>query len=132
MRILSWLVTNAVALAVAAWLIDGISFTGPTQGQAELEDKIVPLLLVALILGVVTSFVKPILQLLSIPFIIVTLGLFLLVINALMLMLTGWLADQLDIGFSVAGFWSAAGGAIVITVVTWIVDGLIGPEEDRR
>ncbi len=53
-----------------------------------------PLLLVALILGAVTSFVKPLLQILSIPFIIVTLGLFLLVINALMLMLTGWLAER--------------------------------------
>lgn len=131
MRFLSWLVTNAVALAVAAWLFEGIRFTGPTEGQAELEHKIVPLLLVALILGVVTSFVKPVLQILSIPFIILTLGLFLLVINALMLMLTGWLAGQLDIGFEVTGFWAAVGGAIVITVVTWIVDGLIGPDGDR-
>lgn len=134
MRFLSWLVTNAVALAVAAWLIDGIRFTGPTHGQAEIEHKIVPLLVVALILGVVSSLVKPILTILSIPFIIVTLGLFLLVINALMLKLTGWLAEQLDIGFRVTGFWPAVGGAIVITVVTWIVDGLIGPDraKDRR
>lgn len=131
MRFLSWLVTNAIALAVAAWLIDGIRFTGPTQGQAEIEHKIVPLLVVALILGVVSSFVKPVLQVLSIPFIIVTLGLFLLVINAFMLKLTGWLAEQLDIGFRVAGFWPAVGGAIVITVVTWVVDGLIGPDKDR-
>ena len=63
---------------------------------------------------------------------LVTLGLFLLVINALMLMLTGWLAEQLDIGFRVTGFWPAVGGAIVITVVTWIVDGLLAPDEDRR
>jgi putative membrane protein len=81
---------------------------------------------------VVTSFVKPALKLLSLPFIIVTLGLFLLVINALMLMLTGWLAEQLDIGFRVTGFWPAVGGAIVITIVTWIVDGLLAPDEDRR
>ena len=54
---------------------------------------------------------------LSIPFIILTLGLFLLVINALMLMLTGWLAGELDIGFHVDGFWTAVGGAIVITIV---------------
>ena len=74
----------------------------------------------------ITSFVKPILTFLSIPFIIITLGLFLLVINAGMLLLTGWLAEQLDIGFQVNGFWPAVGGAIVITVVTWIVDGLIG------
>lgn len=129
MRILTWLVTNAAALAVAAWLFDGIRFTGPANGQAELQEKLVPLLLVALILGVVSSFVKPVLKVLSIPFIILTLGLFLLVINAAMLLLTGWLAEQLDIGFRVHGFWTAVGGAIVITLVTWVVDGLIGSDD---
>ena len=73
---------------------------------------------------------KPVLTILSIPFIVVTLGLFLLVINAAMLKLTSWLADQLDpvvdVGFHVEGFWPAVGGAIVITVVGWIVDGVIG------
>jgi putative membrane protein len=118
--------TTAVALAVATLLIDGIYFTGPVHGQEEIEHKLVPLLLVALIFGVITSFVKPILTFLSIPFIILTLGLFLLVINAGLLLLTGWLADKLDIGFEVTGFWPAVGGAIVITVVTWIVDSLIG------
>jgi putative membrane protein len=126
LRFLAWLVTTALALAVATLIVNGIYFDGPVHGQEELEHKLVPLLLVALILGVVTSFVKPILTILSIPFIILTLGLFLVVINALMLMLTSWLADKLDIGFHVDGFWAAVGGAIIITVVTWIVDGLIG------
>lgn len=129
MRFLSWLLTTAVAVAVAAWLIDGIRFAGPRQWPDELTEKLLPLLLVALILGVVTSFVKPILTLLSIPFIIVTLGLFLLVINAAMLRLTGWLAGELDIGFRVTGWWPAIGGAIVITLTTWVVDGVLG--EDR-
>ncbi|KQP63552.1 MULTISPECIES: phage holin family protein [unclassified Nocardioides] len=131
MRFLLWLVTHAVSLAAAAWLVDGIRFTGPRSGMAEVEEKILPLLLVALILGVVSSFVKPVLQVLSIPFIIVTLGLFLLVINAAMLLLTGWVAEQLDIGFRVTGFWPAVLGAIVITVTTWIVDGVLGAEERR-
>jgi putative membrane protein len=122
----SWLLTTAVALAVATLLIDGIYFTGPVHGQDEIQHKLVPLLLVALIFGLITSFVKPILTFLSIPFIVLTLGLFLLVINAGLLLLTGWLADKLDIGFEVTGFWPAVGGAIVITVVTWIVDSLIG------
>jgi putative membrane protein len=126
MRFLTWLVTTAVAVAVAALLIDGIYFSGPVHGAEELKHKLVPLLLVSLILGVVTSLVKPVLTFLSIPFIIVTLGLFLLVINAAMLKLTSWLADKLDINFHVQGFWPAVGGAVVITVVTWIVDGLIG------
>jgi putative membrane protein len=126
MRFLSWLVTTALAVAAAAWLLDGIRFRGPTQWPDEFTEKLLPLLLVALILGIVTSFVKPILTILSIPFIIVTLGLFLLVINAAMLRLTSWLAGELDIGFTVTGWWPAIGGAIVITVTTWVVDGVIG------
>ena len=126
MRFLSWLVTTAIAVAVAAWLLDGIRFTGPRQWPDEVTEKLLPLLLVALILGVVTSLVKPILTILSIPFIILTLGLFLLVINAAMLRLTSWLAGELDIGFRVTGWWPAIGGAIVITVTTWVVDAVIG------
>ena len=124
MRFLTWLLTNAVALALAAALFDGISFGGPQQEQV--TEKVVPLLLVALILGAVSSFVKPVLQILSIPLIILTLGLFLLVINALMLMFTAWLAGVFDIGFHVDGFWTAVGGSLVITLATWVLDGLIG------
>lgn len=131
MRFLTWLITTAIALAVAAWIVDGIRFLGPSRGTEEIQEKVLPLLLVALILGLVTSLVKPVLTILSIPFIIITLGLFLLVINALMLMLTGWLAEQLDIGFEVTGFWPAVGGAIIITITTWVVDGLIGSEGRR-
>ncbi len=131
MRLITWLVTNAVALAVAAWLLDGIRFTGPSNGQAELEHKWLPLLLVAVILGLITSFVKPVLKLVSFPFIILTLGLFLLVINAAMLLLTGWLAEQLEIGFRVDGFLTALVGAVVITIVTWVVDSMIGGDNQR-
>jgi putative membrane protein len=125
MRLVTWLVTNAVALAVAAWLFDGIRFTGPSQGQAEIEEKILPLLIVALILGVVTAIIKPVLTLLSLPLVIITIGLFLLVINAFMLQLTSWLAGKLDIGFHVDGFMTAVGGAIVITIVTWGINSAI-------
>ena len=126
MRFLTWLLTNAVALALAAALFEGIRFVGSDRGQAELTDKLLPLLLVAVILGVVTSFVKPVLQILSIPLIILTLGLFLLVLNALLLMFTAWLAGVLGLGFHVDGFWTAVGGSIVITVVTWGLDALMG------
>ena len=127
MRILLRLLTTALGLAAAAWLLDGISFPGgAAEGTAAVQDDLVPLLLVAAILGLVTSVVKPVLTILSIPLIILSLGLFLLVINAAMLMLTGALADALDISFEVDGFWTAVGGAIIITVVTWVVDGLVG------
>lgn len=124
-----WAITS-VALALAAQIMDGIWFDGPTRGQAELEEKILPLLGVALISALITAFVKPVLKLLSIPFIILTLGLFLLVLNALLLMLTGWLAGQLDLGFHVDGFWTAVGGSIIISVTTWLLDLLVGRDDD--
>ncbi len=131
MRFLTWLATHAAALAVAAWVFEGIAFAGPDSGSAELQEKLLPLLAVAVILGLVSALVKPVLKVLSIPFIILTLGLFLLVINAAMLLLTGWLAGELDVGFSVTGFWTAVGGAIVVTLMTWVVDGMIGQDRDR-
>ena len=124
-----WLITS-LALALAAQLIDGIRFSGPAGGQAEIEEKLLPLLGVALISAVVTAFVKPVLTILSIPFILVTLGLFLIVLNALLLELTAWIADGLGIGFHVDGFWPAVGGAIIISITTWILDALIGVDDD--
>ena len=125
MRFVTWLVTNAIALAVAAWLFEGIWFSGPTEVRAEIEEKLLPLLVVALILGVVTAIVKPVLTLLTLPVVVLTIGLFLVVINAFMLQLTAWLSGTLDIGFHVDGFLTAVGGAIVITIVTWGVNLLI-------
>ena len=119
MRFLIWLLTYAAGLAVAAWLLDGISFEGATSGAAELQDKWLDVLGVALILGLVSTFVEPVVKLLSLPFIILTLGLLLFVINALMLLLTEWLANLFDLGFHVDGFWSALVGSVIITVVGW-------------
>jgi putative membrane protein len=117
MRFVISLLTTAAAVAVAAFLLDGISFEG-----TDWQDKVLPLLGVSLILGLVTTFVSPVVKLLSLPFIILTLGLLLLVINALMLMLTAWLADAFDLGFTVDGFWSALLGSVVITLATWAID----------
>src|SRR3954468_22507666 len=121
MRVVMWLLSTAAAVAVAAWLVSGIYFTGPSSGWDEVTHKLVPLLLVSLILGVVSSFVKPIVTFFSIPFIILTLGLFLLVINALMLMFTAWIAGLFDLGFHVTGFWPAVLGSIGITIVNWAI-----------
>jgi putative membrane protein len=128
-RFVTWLLTTAAGVAVATWLFDGIYFTGPHTGSAELKHKILPLLLVALILGFVSSFVRPVVTFYSIPFIIVTLGLFLLVINALMLMLTAWIAGGVGIGFHVEGFWNALGGSIVITSVNWATASVLKDDD---
>ncbi len=122
MRFVTWLLSTAAAVAVAAWFLDDIWFDGPNAGMDEVQHKIVPLLLVSLILGVVTVFVEPVVKFLSLPFIVLTIGLFLFVINALMLMLTGWIAGQLDIGFHVEGFWTALLGSIIITIVNGFID----------
>lgn len=125
LKFVGWLATNAVALGAAVMIFDGIGFEGST-GWDQITDNIWALLFVALILGIVNSFVSPIIKFLSIPFIIITLGLFLLLINALMLLFTEWLVNLFDIDFYVNGFWNAVGGAIVITIVTWIVGVLVG------
>lgn len=130
MKIVSWLLTNAAALAVAAWLLPGIGFDGPSGPlTTELTEKAVPVLLVALVLGLVSAVVEPVVKLLSLPFIIVTIGLFLLVINAAMLLLTEWIAGLLDVGFHVDGFWWAVLGSIVITVVTGFLN-LLARDDD--
>lgn len=125
LKFIGWLATNLVALGAACLIFDGIGFTG-SSGWNEISDNFWPLVFVALILGIVNSFVSPVIKILSIPFIIITLGLFLLLINALMLLFTEWLVGLFDIDFYVDGFWNAVGGAIVITIVTWIVGLIFG------
>ncbi len=122
MRLLLTVLTAAGALAVAAWLFDGISIGGATR-----EDELVTLLVVAAIFGVVNAFVRPIVAFLSIPFYILTLGLFFVVVNALMLMLTSWIAGQIDVPFHVAGFWTAVFGGLVISLASAAI-GLVLPE----
>lgn len=120
MRIVVWVIVNVLALGAAVWLLDGITLTGATR-----NDQIVTLLLVGVIFGVITSFVKPVVQLISLPFIILTLGLLLLVINALMLMLTSAIAKSIGLGFHVDGFWTAVLGSIVISIVSAVVSAVL-------
>jgi putative membrane protein len=122
MRFVTWLLTTAAAVTVAAWLLDGIWFDGPASGTEEFTQKVIPVLIVSFILGMVTVFVEPVVKFFSIPFIIITIGLFLLVINALMLMLTGWIAEKVGVGFYVEGFWAALLGGIIITLVNGFIN----------
>ncbi|MGW0865569.1 phage holin family protein [Streptomyces sp. NPDC002611] len=117
-------IANAGALAVAVWLLDKITLTGDSTGM-----KIGTLIIVALIFGLVNFLVKPLVKLLSLPLLILTLGLFTLVVNALMLMLTSWLADQFDLSFQVDGFWTAVLGGLIISVVSWALNVVL-PDGD--
>jgi putative membrane protein len=126
-RLIVRLVAGAVALAVAAWLIDGISIGPGTTGE-----RVLTLVFVALIFGLVNMIVRPIARLISIPLLIHTLGLFTFVVNALMLLLTAWIADQFDLAFEVDGFWSALLGALVISVVTFVLNVLLPDKYEGR
>ncbi|MGW1953556.1 phage holin family protein [Streptomyces sp. NPDC001920] len=117
-------IANAGALAVAVWLLDKITLTGDSTGK-----KAGTLILVALIFGLVNFLVKPIVKLFSLPLLILTLGLFTLVVNALMLLLTSWLADTFDLSFHVDGFWTAVLGGLIISIVSWALH-MILPDGD--
>ena len=109
MHVLLRLLINAAALWVATQLVSGITYTGDG----------VSLLGVALVFGVLNVLIKPVLFLISLPFVILTLGLFTLVLNALMLLLTASASDALGMGFPVAGFLPALKGALVVTIVSF-------------
>ncbi|HSV38370.1 MAG TPA: phage holin family protein [Nocardioidaceae bacterium] len=112
MKFVLWVLVNALALGAAVWLLDGITLDGDTD-----QDKVLTLLGVALIFGVINAIVRPVVKLLSLPFIILTLGLLIFVINAAMLMLTSNIAGELDLGFHVDQFWwTAIWGAVIISV----------------
>ncbi|MFJ2010613.1 phage holin family protein [Streptomyces globisporus] len=117
-------IANAGALAVAIWLIGNFTLEGGSTGR-----KALTLILVALIFGLVNSLVKPVVQLLTFPLFILTLGLITLVVNALMLLLTSWLAGVVDLSFHVEGFWTAVLGGLIISVVSWALNVVL-PDED--
>ncbi|VFA99951.1 phage holin family protein [Nocardia cyriacigeorgica] len=127
MQLVLRLVINAFAIWLAATWIDKIDIISPEeQGNGA---KIVTLLAVAAVFTAVNALIKPIVQLLSLPLVIVTLGLFLLVVNALMLWLTAWITEFTDYGLRIDGFWAAFWGAIIVTVVNWLL-GVLVPDRD--
>jgi putative membrane protein len=119
--ILRILITMAALYAASRW-VTGISTDGSVLALAG----------VALVFGIVNAFVKPILTLLSLPVVMLTLGLFLLVVNALMLMLTSAISSSLGLGFHVAGFVPALIGSIVISLVSFLLSMLIPDERMPR
>jgi putative membrane protein len=116
MHFLLRLLINAAALWVAVQLVDGIEHRGSWWS----------LLFVALVFGVLNASVRPLLKLLSIPLLIVTLGLFIFVINAVMLRLTSWVSGLLSLGFHVDGFWPALFGGLVVSVVSLLLSLFTG------
>jgi putative membrane protein len=111
-------VINGIALWVAAWAVPGITFG---SGQST-SSTVWTVVIVALIFGVVNALVRPIAALLSLPFIILTLGLFIFILNAAMLQLTSWIAGQFNLAFHVDEFfWDAIWGSLIITFVSLVL-----------
>ncbi|MEV0978753.1 MULTISPECIES: phage holin family protein [unclassified Streptomyces] len=117
-------IANAGALLVAVWLLDKITLTGSSTGK-----KAGTLIVVALVFGLVNFLVKPVVKVLTFPLFILTLGLFTLVVNALMLLLTSWVCGKADLSFHVEGFWTAVLGGLIISIVSWALHVVL-PDED--
>lgn len=113
------LVVNAAALWLAARFITGISYAGGWQG----------LVIVAIVFGIINAFVRPVLSFLSMPIQFVTLGLFTLVLNAFMLILTSRVAGSLGVPFVVTGFVPAVFGAILVSIVSMVLSSLLTDEK---
>jgi putative membrane protein len=117
MRFLARLLLNAIAIVVAAWLVPGFELSGTGAALAA-----------GALLGLVNVLIRPILLVLTLPFTLVTLGLFIFVVNAICVGLTAALVP----GFTIASYWAAFLGALVVSVVSWILNGvLLAPEKGR-
>src|SRR5580765_7732577 len=118
MRFLVRLLINACALWVATQLVRGVTFNG----------DVLPFLGVALIFGVINATIRPVAKILTFPLIIVTLGIFSLVVNGLMLWLTSSLSVALGLGFQVSGFWAAFFGALIVSIVSTLLSMMVTEE----
>lgn len=121
MRFFFRLLISAAALWVATQIVPGVQYRG----------DFVYLLLVALVFGLVNALARPVLVLLSCPMLILTLGLFTLVINAVVLWITSWLSGKFGLGFHVSDFWAAFLGALVVSIVSLLLSVLM-PDRERR
>jgi len=113
------ILANAIAISLAVKLIDGITFAGQWW----------KMIVVGAVFGVVNALIRPIVKLFTFPLIILSLGLFTLIVNALMLGLTAYLSDAIGLGLAVAGFWPAFWGALVISVVSFLLSLVTGRGE---
>ncbi len=113
-----WLI-NTLALYVAVQVVPGVDYDRGPGG----------ILLVAALFGLVNATLRPLLTLLTCPLVLLSLGLFLFVINALLLLFTGWISTQFDLGFRVAGFWPAFWAGLLISLVSLVLSIMVGEQE---
>jgi putative membrane protein len=124
-KILIRVVITAIALWVATVVVNGIDVTAATTPR-----KIGTLVVVAAVVGLINAFLKPIVKSLGCALYVVTLGLFALVVNGLLLWLASFVAGRLHLPFHVSGFWAAFWGAIVVGLVSWLLNLFVHDGED--
>ena len=127
MRFLLRVLVSAAALGVATWAIPGIELLAGSGWS-----RVGTLLAVAVIFGLINAFLKPLIKVVGCAFYVLTLGLAALVVNGLLLWLTSVIAGDLTLPFHVTGFWPAVWGAIVVGLVSWLLNLLIGDDRRRK
>ncbi|WP_026313670.1 phage holin family protein [Actinomadura flavalba] len=123
MKFLIRVAVSAIALWAATALVDGVDVTAASTGR-----QVLTLLAVAVIFGLVNAFLKPLIQAFGCAFYVLTLGLFALVVNAALLVLTSGLANALRLPFHVEWFWPAFWGALIVSVVSWLLNLLVADD----
>lgn len=125
MSIIVRVIVNAIALWAAVLLVEGIRVT-----TDDTVTTILVYLAVGALFGIVNAVIKPVVKTVGCVFYIVTLGLVALVVNALLLWFTAWLAGILNLPFEVDGFWASFWGAIIVAVVSWLLSLFVGGDDD--
>jgi putative membrane protein len=126
MRLLIRWVITALAILAAAWLVPGITI-------AEDANSWTAVFVMAAVFGLVNAFIRPLLTLLSCPLVLLTLGVFMLVINAICFSLSSWIAQNwFGVGFVIDGFWPAFFGAIVVSIVSFLLSWFLPDENEPR
>jgi putative membrane protein len=120
---LTRVIINALAIAATAWLLPGITIGG---------NKVVTILLVAVVFGLINAIIKPIFSFVTCGLYVVTLGLFTFIANALMLWITQYVAGWFGLQFSIDTFWTALIGAIIISIVSFVLSMFLGKDERRH
>lgn len=110
---------NGIAVWAAIRVVDGLQFTGDWPAMV----------VIAIVMAAVNAFIRPLAKIFSLPLVVITLGLFILFINTLMLALVLWISDQLDLGLTSDGFSSTFAAALIIAIVSWILTALFGSDD---
>lgn len=127
MSFLIRVIINALALATAVWVVPGLHISAMSD---DLMGSVIAYLIIGLIFGLINALVRPIVAFFTLPITCLTLGLFTVIVNALMLLLTSWLTQFTPVGLSIDKFWwDAIAGTIIISIISAVLGVFVGKEK---